>query len=90
MMMKAVRSSSTSVNTYQTTRRNIPEEIHLHTRRRKNLKPHEPNNVIKRSALPLTWEACRCNIQTETSYKYLGFSLFSSLPLGKCGYSTLK
>jgi hypothetical protein len=37
-MMEAVRTSETSVNFYQSTRRNIPEEIHLHTRRRENLK----------------------------------------------------
>jgi membrane-bound lytic murein transglycosylase MltF len=40
LMMEAVRSSETSVNFYQTTRRNIPEDSHLHTRRRENLKSH--------------------------------------------------
>jgi hypothetical protein len=38
--MKATRTSETSVNIYQTTRRNNIEGSHLHTRRRKNLKPH--------------------------------------------------
>jgi hypothetical protein len=38
MMMEAVSTSETSVNFYQTTRRNIPEDSHLHNRRRKNLK----------------------------------------------------
>jgi hypothetical protein len=33
-------TSETSVNVYQTTRRNIPEDSHLHTRRRENLKSH--------------------------------------------------
>jgi hypothetical protein len=38
-----VRSTSeTSVNVYQTTRRNNPEDSQLHTRRRENLKPHKP------------------------------------------------
>jgi hypothetical protein len=40
-MMEAASSSETSVNFYQTTRRNIPED-HLHTRRRENLKSHLP------------------------------------------------
>jgi hypothetical protein len=30
MMMYAVSTSETSVNLYQTTRRNIPEDTHLH------------------------------------------------------------
>jgi hypothetical protein len=38
LMMKAVNTSETSVNLYQTTRRNIPEDIHLRNRRRENLK----------------------------------------------------
>jgi hypothetical protein len=38
LMMEAVSTSETSVNFYQTTQRNIPEDSHLHTRHRKNLK----------------------------------------------------
>jgi hypothetical protein len=38
LMMEAASTSETSVNFYETTRRNIPEDSHLHTRRRKNLK----------------------------------------------------
>jgi hypothetical protein len=37
-MMKAASTSETLVNIYQTTPRNIPEDSHLHTRRRENLK----------------------------------------------------
>jgi hypothetical protein len=37
-MMEAVSTPATSVNFYQTARRNNPEDIHLHTRRRENLK----------------------------------------------------
>jgi hypothetical protein len=37
-MMEAASSSETSVNFYQTTRRNNPEDSHLHARRRENLK----------------------------------------------------
>jgi hypothetical protein len=33
LMMEAAKTSETSVNFYQTTGRNIPEDSHLHTRR---------------------------------------------------------
>jgi hypothetical protein len=36
-IMEAVSTSETSVNFYQTARRNIPEDSHPHTRRRENL-----------------------------------------------------
>jgi hypothetical protein len=39
-MMAAASTSETSVNFYQTTRRNNPEDSHLHTRRRETLKSH--------------------------------------------------
>jgi hypothetical protein len=38
LMMETPSTSETPVNFYQTTRRNIPEDSHLHTRRRENLK----------------------------------------------------
>jgi hypothetical protein len=40
LMMEAASTSETSVNFCQTTRRNNPEDSHLHTRRRENLKFH--------------------------------------------------
>jgi hypothetical protein len=40
-MMQAASTSETLVNFYQTTRRNNPEDCHLHTRRRENLKSHK-------------------------------------------------
>jgi hypothetical protein len=40
LMMEAVSSSEMLVSIYQTTRRNIPEDSHLHTRRHENLKSH--------------------------------------------------
>jgi hypothetical protein len=40
MLIEAASTSETSINVYQTARRNIPEESHLHTRRRENLKYH--------------------------------------------------
>jgi hypothetical protein len=38
LMKEAARTSETSVYFYQTARRNNPEDSHLHTRRRENLK----------------------------------------------------
>jgi hypothetical protein len=38
---EAASSSETSVNFYQTTLRNNPEDSHLRTRHRKNLKSHK-------------------------------------------------
>jgi hypothetical protein len=40
LMMGTASTSETSVNFYQTTRRNGPEDSHLHTRRPENLKSH--------------------------------------------------
>jgi hypothetical protein len=40
VMMMAAITCETSVNFYQTTRRKIPEDSHLHTRRREDLKLH--------------------------------------------------
>jgi hypothetical protein len=40
-VMEAASTSENSVNFYQTTRHNIPEDCHLHTRRRENLKYHQ-------------------------------------------------
>jgi hypothetical protein len=36
--MEAAKTSETSANFYQTTRRNNPEDSHFHTRRREKLK----------------------------------------------------
>jgi hypothetical protein len=41
VMIEAVSTSETSVNFYQTTRRNIPEDSHLHTRMHENV-----NNLL--------------------------------------------
>jgi hypothetical protein len=41
LMVEAASTSETLVNFYQTTRRNNPEDSHVHTRRRENLKSHE-------------------------------------------------
>jgi hypothetical protein len=41
LMMAAVSTSETSINFYQTTRRNVPEDSHLHTCRCENLQSHK-------------------------------------------------
>jgi hypothetical protein len=46
LMMEAVSTSKTSVNFYQTTRRNNTQDSHLHTRRRKKLKSHLANIIL--------------------------------------------
>jgi hypothetical protein len=40
-MMEAADTSEVSVNFYQTTRRNVPEDSNLGTGRRENLKSHQ-------------------------------------------------
>jgi hypothetical protein len=40
LMIETAGTSETSVNLYQTARRNNPVDSHLHTRRRENLKSH--------------------------------------------------
>jgi hypothetical protein len=41
LMMEAASISETSVNFYQTTRRNIPEDSYICTRRHEKLKSHK-------------------------------------------------
>jgi hypothetical protein len=43
LMMEAASTSETSGYFYQTARRNIPEDSHLHTHRRENVKSHPRN-----------------------------------------------
>jgi hypothetical protein len=43
------RTSETSVNFYQTTRRNNAEDSHLHTCRRENLKSHKLRSVLQKT-----------------------------------------
>jgi hypothetical protein len=45
LMMEEASTSKTSVNFYQTTRRNNPEDRHLHTRLCENLKSHKSRTV---------------------------------------------
>jgi hypothetical protein len=46
LMMGAASTSETSVNFYQTTRCNNPEDNHLHTLSRENLQSHRWNNYF--------------------------------------------
>jgi hypothetical protein len=50
LMMEAARASETLVNFYQTTRRYNPEDSHLRTHRRENIKPYRNKMVIKKIA----------------------------------------
>jgi hypothetical protein len=65
LIMKAESISETSVNFYQTTRRNIPEGSHHHTRHRENLKSQ--------------LDACQIPLSKSTSQRLL-LSLSYSLP----------
>jgi hypothetical protein len=51
MMMKAGSTSETSLNFYRSTRQNIPEDIHLHTRRCENLKIYDTFSTIHKKFL---------------------------------------
>jgi hypothetical protein len=50
-MMEAASTSETSVNFYETTRRNNPEDSHLHTRCCENLKSHS-QHLLKYKQCP--------------------------------------
>jgi hypothetical protein len=45
LMMEAARTSETLVNFYRTTRRYNPEDSHLRTHRRENLKSYNNNSL---------------------------------------------
>jgi hypothetical protein len=55
LMMEAVRTSETSVNINLTTRRYIPEESKLHTRRRENLKSHMVDICFEKTGYKQKW-----------------------------------
>jgi hypothetical protein len=48
LLMGVASTSETSVHIYQTTQHNNPEDSHLHTRRRDNLKSHLLLNISAR------------------------------------------
>jgi hypothetical protein len=47
LMMEAANASETLADFYQTTRRNNPEDSHLHTRRREKLKSHQAYEILR-------------------------------------------
>jgi hypothetical protein len=48
LMMEAASTAETSVNFYQTTRRNVPEDSHPHTRCRENIESHTIVELLKK------------------------------------------
>jgi hypothetical protein len=54
--MEATRTSETLVNFYQTTRRYNPEDSHLHTHRRENLKSYYRLRVFENRVLRRIFE----------------------------------
>jgi hypothetical protein len=57
IIMEAARISETSVNAYQTTRRNNPEDSHLHVRRLQNLKSDDVSLVSQSTRHENVWLA---------------------------------
>jgi hypothetical protein len=57
-MLETASTSVTSVNFYETARRNIPEDSHLHTSCRENLKSHSCEYGNEQS----------CSMQAEISW----------------------
>jgi hypothetical protein len=53
MIMETPSTSETSVNFYQTTRRNNPENSHIHTRRRENFKSHNVQHCSESTILKI-------------------------------------
>jgi hypothetical protein len=68
-MMEAVSSSETLINIYQTTRCNIPEGSHLHTRRREKLKCHHDIYILCIFNFKLPWYINNTNIVFWDSFR---------------------
>jgi hypothetical protein len=67
--MEAARTSETLVNFYQTTRRYNPEDSHLHTHRRENLKSYLIN--------PRLWSRRTVSAHSEGKVEYSGCIAYS-------------
>jgi hypothetical protein len=79
LMMEEANTSETSVNFYQTTRRNNPEDSHLHARRRENLKSHAlPLDDIRREELK---KIKKRTIQWQRKYIFIRTVVSVSSPL---------
>jgi hypothetical protein len=51
LLMEAASTCETSVVLYRTALRNIPQDSHLHTRRRENLKSHRVSNLSSKQSI---------------------------------------
>jgi hypothetical protein len=56
LMMEAENTSETFVNFYQTTWHNIPEDSHLHTHCRENLKSHQIKTCLVNDVIILEYD----------------------------------
>jgi hypothetical protein len=65
-MMETVSTSETSVNFYQTTRRNILEDSNFHTRLRENMKSHEINKFHTQLLYRSVCKSVNLNIYWKT------------------------
>jgi hypothetical protein len=74
LMIEAANTSKTSVNIYQTTRRIIPEDSHLRTRRRENLKSHRDAKRLQNSS-PKIW---REDITMDVNFRLCGCRIYST------------
>jgi hypothetical protein len=54
LMMEAARTSETLANFYQTKRRYNPEDSHLRTHRRENLKSYLVENSLQAKYIPMS------------------------------------
>jgi hypothetical protein len=78
LMMEALSTSETSVILYETTRRNIPEDSHIHTRRRENLKSYFACNLISKGSASLVFLFSEYPVWISAWKLIVRFSIVSS------------
>jgi hypothetical protein len=61
---EAVTTSETLVNSYESTRLNIPEDSHLHIRRRENLKSHMLRHTFKLLQEEIITPCCKKSVKS--------------------------
>jgi hypothetical protein len=61
LMMEAARTSETLVNFYQTTRRYNPEDSHLRSHRRENLKSYLQTSLMKKADIKVAGQSISIN-----------------------------
>jgi hypothetical protein len=71
LLMEAASTSETSVNLYQTTRRNNLEASHLHTRRGMNLKSHLIKLYSVASRLNPRLPECEVGLRAASTAAYV-------------------